>query len=64
VSRPEVRPEVLVLAGTCVAPAVVLLPGEWSKRFRSVAGALKWCDREGWPVRNRLRLPVEEVAHG
>lgn len=57
------RPEVLILTGSQVAPAVVLLRGEWARRFRSVAGALTWCDREGWPVANRARLPVEGVAH-
>jgi hypothetical protein len=56
-------PPVLILTGSAVAPAVVLLRGEWSRRFWSVAGALAWCDREGWPVENRTRLPVEGVAH-
>jgi hypothetical protein len=55
-------PEVMIITGSAVAPAVVLLRGEWSRRFRSVAGALAWCDAEGWPVENRTRLPVEEVA--
>lgn len=56
VKPPGPTPAVLLITSSNVAPAVCLLRGEWARRFRSVAGALAWCDREGWPVENRAEV--------
>jgi hypothetical protein len=49
VGRGEGRPT-LRLLHTAAAPASLLLPGEWLRRFTSDEAARDWAAREGWRV--------------
>lgn len=52
---PPVEPTILpvLVLHTAAAPAAVLLPGAWCRRFKSTAGAIAWCDGRGLTIKNR-----------
>jgi hypothetical protein len=52
--------QVYCATGTAACPALLIVPGAQSLRFRSIFGALAYADQQGWAVINRAT--VERIA--